>query len=272
MENNYEECLLDDAKIIMIKILKEIHRVCEKHNIKYFISDGTLLGAVRHGGFIPWDDDIDISMLREDYDKFINIGSNELKEEFFLQTADTDKDYNVYGTPLKVRHKNSIYREKWDVYKGRYSGIFVDIFPFDKVPDKELKRKFQFKLSKALITSKLKINFSDGVNLKSIARSSTQLLGKCINYKFIRKILHSTLKWNNDSKSNKVKYGVELVWDLELPIEAIFPLKPIKFEGDTFWGPNDPDKVLSIQYGDYMKLPPESERATHAEYIAIKKN
>ena len=103
MENNietynkdaYEDLSLRDAQMLMVEILEDVHNLCEKHGLKYFLDGGTLIGAVRHKGFIPWDDDIDIGMPREDYEKFIEIAKKELPDNLFLQTFETDKYYDV---------------------------------------------------------------------------------------------------------------------------------------------------------------------------------
>ena len=107
-EENYEELNLRDAQIIMLNILKEIDKICKKHNLIYFLDGGTLLGAVRHKGFIPWDDDVDIGMPREDYRKFLKIAQKELPDYLFLQTFETDKYYDIYQVPSKVRDNRTL--------------------------------------------------------------------------------------------------------------------------------------------------------------------
>lgn len=273
VKDDYEvvPCSLKEAQGIMIDILKEVHRICEKHDIKYFLTDGTLLGAVRHKGFIPWDDDLDISMVREDYNKFKEIAPKELSKEFFMQTVETDPKYDLYNIPLKIRHNGSMLIELEEEGKEYHNGIYIDIFPFDKVPESKFKYKIQATLSKTLLLMKMKITFSDGVNPKSIFRSFIQLIGKCISYKRVRKILHSTLKWSKDSNSGKLYHGVDLIWTYEFKEEEIFPLKKIKFGEEEFWAPNKPHEVLTEIYGNYMELPPEDKRQYHAQFMGIKK-
>lgn len=264
-------CSLQEAQGVMIDILKEVHRICEKHDIKYFISDGSLLGAIRHKGFIPWDDDLDISMIREDYNKFMEVAPKELSEEFFMQTFDTDPKYNLYHIPLKVRHNNSVLIEIDEDKSGYHNGIYIDIFPFDKVPDSKWKHKLQSTLSRVLLISKMKITFSDGVNLKSIFRAILQFIFKAVRYKTIKKILFSTIKWSENSNSHRYYHGVDLLWDYEYTEEELFPLKEVDFEGEKFWAPNKPHEILTKLYGDYMQLPPEDKRQYHAQFIGLKK-
>ena len=111
-DDEYVDLGLRDALKLMTEILKEVHKICEKHNIKYFLDAGTLIGAVRHKGFIPWDDDLDIGMLREDYRKFLEIAKKELPDNLFLQTFDSDENYDIYQVPCKIRYNNTLFIQK----------------------------------------------------------------------------------------------------------------------------------------------------------------
>lgn len=115
----------------MLEILVEVDRVCKQYNIKYVLDSGTLLGAVRHQGFIPWDDDIDIAMLREDYDRFCEVAKTALKEKFVFETMHTCKDFsNIFGKVFDVSTK---YVQKNTKHLNMPQGIFLDIFPVDNV-------------------------------------------------------------------------------------------------------------------------------------------
>lgn len=263
-------CTLKEAQAIMLSILKEVDRICEKHGIKYFLEGGTLLGAIRHEGFIPWDDDLDISMLREDYERFIQVASKELSDEFFLQTMETDPYYNIYHIPLKVRHNGSIFIEDQEDKEKYHNGIYIDIFPIDRVPESRLKYIFQSKLSKLLLTMKMSISTKDAYSLKFLGRTSMQLIGKLISGKVITRILTSTLKWNRESNSKRFTYGPELIWGNIYNEEDLFPLRKAKFEDSEFWIPNNAHAILTNYYGNYMELPPEDKRTAHAKFIGIK--
>lgn len=120
---------------VEIDILFQIKEICDRHNIKWFVEGGTLLGAVRHKGFIPWDDDIDIDMFREDYERFIFFAKQELKAPYFLQTHETDS-LSMYGH-AKVRNSQTMSMQVFE-HENQLDynqGIFVDIFPLDKAPD-----------------------------------------------------------------------------------------------------------------------------------------
>ena len=121
---------------VQLDLLNEFDRVCKKHNLKYILDWGTLLGAIRHNGFIPWDDDVDVSMLREDYDKLMEIGPKEFKHPYFLQNHYTDKNYSDCVTKLRRSDTTSILSVDVSFrYKLAYNkGIFIDIFVFDNLP------------------------------------------------------------------------------------------------------------------------------------------
>ena len=128
MENKND---IKSLQLICLEILKEIDRVCKKHNILYWLDSGSMLGAVRHNGFIPWDDDLDIAMFRDDYNRFLEIASKELKENYFLQTHQTDSEYPLFFA--KVRRNNTFIDEKRYRRLNIHKGIYVDIFPVDKL-------------------------------------------------------------------------------------------------------------------------------------------
>lgn len=127
------------AQLLMIKILKEVHRICTENNIKYFLHFGTLIGAVRHNGFIPWDDDIDVGMLRPDYERFLQIVKNKLGNDFIFQNSSNDRGFAYCFS--KIMLKDTIWIEQSSVQTSKkYNGIYIDVFPFDKVPADENKR------------------------------------------------------------------------------------------------------------------------------------
>lgn len=133
---------LRQLQLSELEILKEFVRICEKHHLKYVLTGGTLLGAVRHGGFIPWDDDIDVAMLRADYDRFAQLCKDELGPKFFYQSPATDPYY--FLTYAKIRKNGTeIYEERFRKAKF-HKGIFIDIFPLDFCPKPGLLCHFLF--------------------------------------------------------------------------------------------------------------------------------
>ena len=124
---------LRELQLVELEILLEVDRVCRENGIEYFLDGGTALGAVRHGGFIPWDDDIDIGMTRENYEKFLEIAPEKLKNDYFLQTRKTDKKAPYMYA--KVRKNGTVFMEWNKRNLDMHHGIYIDIFPYDNVPD-----------------------------------------------------------------------------------------------------------------------------------------
>ena len=155
----FEEEIRNDYKIssemkkvwaVELDLLVELDRVCKKYDIKYWLEGGTLLGAIRHNGFIPWDDDIDVGMLRPDYDKLINIAltTNEFKHPYFLQCAYNDDGYARGHAQLRNSETTAILNMEKDSDIKFNQGIFIDIFVFDTIPDDENERITQLKFLK----------------------------------------------------------------------------------------------------------------------------
>ena len=140
---NYSADELDMIQKLELKILKEIIRICKKENIEYFLIGGSALGAIRHEGFIPWDDDIDVGMTRENYDNFLKVAEQYLGEEFYLQSPSFDRQSPYSYSKLML--KGTLFLEYAQRNLKTQSGIYVDIFPFDEVPDNESENERQFK-------------------------------------------------------------------------------------------------------------------------------
>lgn len=240
-----------------IEILDEIVRVCDENDIKYFIIFGTLLGAVRHKGFIPWDDDIDVAMLRDDYERFLEIAPKKLKEKFFLDNINNSNDWYLHFS--KVKNRNTIFEEELSLgFKGG-KNIFVDIFPIDYVKDNHLSKKIVIKekfvefLSSVMRTRTFKKKESRKALIVSKFMSN-KMAAKLIDKICISKI--------------KTDYLMSYSWGLSdtffAPKNIFFPLKKIEFEGKKYSAPKNHKDVLTILYGkNYMQLPPVEERTTH---------
>ena len=253
---------------VEVEILDEIDRVCKQYDIKYFFVGGTLLGAVRHKGFIPWDDDIDIAMLREDYNKFIKVCLDDkvLSEKYFLHSSETDKNY--WLPYIKVRKNTTTFCEKDLINVNTHKGIFVDIFPYDNV-------KYRFSIF-------LKIR---GLVVRSIiqtifVKKKICKFNECHNKKivFLMQFLPSKmliklrnylmLKDNNKNAKEITAFcGAYNIIAETLKKEEIFPLQEISFEKKKYPCYKNTNYYLKKIYGDYMTLPKKSNRKAHMPEI-----
>lgn len=277
-EEHTNETILRQSQLIMLRMLKIVDYICEKNSIDYWLDSGTLLGAVRHGGFIPWDDDIDIAMPREHYERFIKIVEQELPEDLYFKCYDiTENPKHTWGN---VIDKNSRIIEKGA--EDHVSGLYIDIFPFDSYSDNFFKRNFSEKLHKHLfiksflVNAPLKKPFFKGSNLpKNIVRllSRLTIIFSILNHKKIYNLSLKSREERISSMKNNPKtnygYGTDILnWDKVYGSEVIYPLKKMKFEDGEFSVPNNCHSFLVTQYGgSYMTPPPEYNRYTHFNHV-----
>lgn len=245
-----------------LTILCAIRDICEKHNIDYWLDGGTCLGAVRHGGFIPWDDDIDIAMRKEDIKRFAEAAKKELPEGLFLQTTETDPTYNSPIT--KVRDTNSFMVEYGDDFSKPYQkGLFVDIFPM--IPYPSFSKSMCKRIAKGFCKANNIIKKSHVYSWRSIAELFWFGTKRYL-YLMLWNIACLILKRNTYYSNTLAENGYGIMHRTD----SIFPLRPINFEGETFCGPANPDAYLKDLYNDYMQLPPEDKRKGHAVFYMDK--
>lgn len=242
-----------------LEILDEIVRVCNKHHLRYYLAEGTLLGAVRHHGFIPWDDDLDIAMPREDYDKFIEICQTELDERFYVHSRETDENYWLIFA--KVRKKGTLMDEfnirKLSVLKG----IYVDVFPLDSVTTgKSTLKRFRTKCIKKIYAL---ICYKKGLDLPVTPLIRMVLfLTKPVSIRGLSKFAEKLMRKQNHYKTNYyVNYGSYYKTEKQTILKNKYePAVELMFEGKPYTVPHDYDYVLRRIYGDYMQLPPVEKR------------
>ncbi|RHB86906.1 LicD family protein [Streptococcus lutetiensis] len=260
---------IDKIHELDLVISEELKRICEKHDIKYFMIAGTLLGAVRHKGFIPWDDDMDFGMLREDFDKFISVCNHELdKDKFYLETMEGSKNYPYNFAKIRLKNTKIIEEFSKDSLTEE-KGIFIDIFPMDFVSSKKLKRAFQFKifwLARNLLL--IKLNYASEHKKKKLSFKLLKFLLFLLPVKFLKNIKKKSIEIANNEDVSTVRkvvtsdgaYGLKRETLEKKWIDVIIQYP---FE-DTFYpGIAKYDDYLSYFYGDYMKLPPKNERNQH---------
>lgn len=251
-----------------IEILNEIDRICNEHDINYFLVGGTLLGAARHGGFIPWDDDIDIGMTRADYNKFIKVCKKDLNNRFILDNCiNNGKIWHLYS---KFKLKDTILLEPLMMDYDINHGIWVDIFPYDNVNEinsfsHKLRNKFRLLMTILLFR---KLNFIKESRFNDNHKHLSKVIGfilKLFPVVFFTKTSNYVISM---SKNNNSRYISSMTGTLTMEKEThlrekIFPLSKIKFGDKEYWCPNDYDYMLTRQYGDYMQIPPQEKRITH---------
>lgn len=246
-EYNREKTSLRDLQLRMLDMLKFIDDICKKNNISYWLSSGTLLGAIRHKGFIPWDDDCDIEMLREDYDKLIKILKNDPNGKYVIQTTETDRDY-LYPF-AKLRDLSTILVCDENIYdSNKYRGAFIDIFPLESYP---------FWILRFCAGIQYKILFPLYAFLKG--NKAAQVL----KY-FVVNFLFPLIRFLSKKKRDYYTHTLGVPFYLKRRYKMdIYPLISIEFENYNFPSPNDYDSYLKNLYGNYNKIPPINERHTH---------
>lgn len=249
-----------------------IDKLCKKYNLKYYLVGGTLLGAIRHKGYIPWDDDIDIGMIREDYNKLIDILSKEKKDKYFLQNFITDPEYPRYIS--KVRINGTQFIEGYLKDYKMHHGIFIDIFPLDKIKDKNDK-KLDFRVNCARKILVLRIirngHIEQMTKNKRIAAKMLRPFTFLIPLRFYNSLLDYIYGYENSRDVNYVtNFGSQYGWRKQtFPIDVYGGGTYLEFEGHQFMAPAKWDVILKSLYGDYMKLPPEEKRNSGHDVVHI---
>ena len=245
---------------VELRLMQTVINICDAENIDYFLIGGSLLGAIRHHGFIPWDDDIDIGMRRDDYQRFIALANRHLDpEQFFLQTGASDPDYGL--SYMKLLDVTTYIEEKNNV-NNAFKGVFVDIFPFDKIPDDEALRRSQmvhFRLEDAAILLKLNYNFVKTPLRNLLTKRTAQQLAEVNAHKQDREG-YMRLYEQSDSRTYK-NLASQYDYDKEiLSYQELTELELAPFESLQVKIPRAYDQILTRMYGNYMQLPPVDQR------------
>ncbi|MSU82550.1 LicD family protein [Anaerobutyricum soehngenii] len=260
MNAEQEKRKLQDTILI---IAKEIDKICKENNIDYFMDGGTQLGAIRHRGFIPWDDDFDIGMKRIEYDRFINVCQQSLnKKKFHLET---EKDIGYGFAFAKIHLKGTEIIENFSQNANVDHGIFVDIFPYDNIPDSDLKRTLflaENHILKNLIW--VKAGYGSAEQKRKLSYFVFSLVGKFFSLKWLKSRRSKLVcKYNNKITeycftSDYPKNHLQTKW--------LDNRKLYSFENLSFYGLIDYDSFLRMLYGNYMQLPPPEQRIVHSKY------
>lgn len=253
---------LRKLQLIELEILKEVDKICKKHNIVYYMAEGSLLGTIRHNGFIPWDDDLDIAMLRSDYEKFLKIAPKEISKKYKIQHFTTIKNY--WSPFIKVRYlDNSEYAQKHIEHLTDHNGPLLDIFPIDSVPNenspKQYIQAFKVKLYRGMLGLKL---YRKPKNLKTYI---VWFLAKFYTIKNLHQKLDKTFKkYNNENNPYLVNLASYYNYKKQTFSKDFYGTpRYVKFEDIMVPVPKEAEKILTKIYGeDYTNIPPIEKRIT----------
>lgn len=262
---------LSKIQNIEIDVLKEVDAICRKHDIPYSLGYGTLIGCIRHKGFIPWDDDIDICVFRKDMEKFKKACQEELSDKYFYQSHDTDKEYCYLWD--KIRVNDTLFKE---TFLGKYNmhhGMFIDVFPIDNISDSKFQYMRQYYAFRFYKTG-LMVKYVDHKARSGKKRIFAEIL-RIAYAPFSREFLYKqSVKHMTKYSDKKTKRSINFAGARH--INTFFPrryyeqLMEKEFAGNQFFVPKKYHQMLTKFYGNYMEFPPVEDRKTVHDLLALK--
>lgn len=272
-EGFYIKPMMKRAWAAQLEILQEIDRICQRNNIEYFASSGTLLGAIRHGGYIPWDDDLDIEMKRLDYERFLKIAAEELPEGYGISSPACDSKWDVPFARVLNTYIIPLQGERLQQFHGFPMQAGVDIFPIDYLPVDQSEEDMMLSLFRAvymLARSWDKDEMSETEKMESLRAVETYCNVQFTQDKSYRQQLWiladriSSMYWdaNIEAKEVSMVYMLESRQDFRMPVSCYKDVKRVSFENTTIPIPAGYDQILTVLYGeDYMT--PKQGAAEH---------
>ncbi len=261
---------IKEIREILLNLACEVKRICEENNLRYYLSGGTLLGAVRHKGFIPWDDDIDMHMPRPDYERFIEIYSKSGGNNILYAQETNDKYLYSF---IKIAAKNTLLYEK-GAKNGVDMGVYLDIFPIDGLGEsmedahkvfKKIKMPIDLLMSYRVDKWRKNVPF-----YKNCLVCGAYLVAKLFGHKYLSKKIKDLALTYKFDESSYVGSFVDEVGDRRIHKKEFYDGKcELEFEGITFSVPKEYKTILKMFYGDYMKLPPKEKQVLTHNYEAF---
>ena len=259
---NVSEKDKENIQIQEMKILKEFDRLCRGNGLKYSVAYGTMIGAVRHKGFIPWDDDVDVWMQRSDIGKLKEICKTQMNENFFYQTNETDSEY--FYLLDKIRENNTVFRESFVSKYKIHHGVYIDIFPLDYMPDNLVHRYFHYlhyRFYRAGLMAKyLDINYRTG--LKKVMARLVRIAYAPFSVEFLYKKANKTASKYDKKTGYLANLASASAWRDVFPASIYEKVSSVPFEDMEVLCIDEYDRYLTDIYGAYMKLPPVERRNT----------
>lgn len=253
-----------------LKILKEIDRICRKYRIQYQLDAGTLLGAVRHKGAIPWDDDADIAMTRKNYEAFVKVVKRELPPEMsFLDYRDFQGGKAFYDFTPRIIYNNSRTDEdtaEMQYYEGKLNHLWVDLFILDELPKNGVAAAFTRMIHTVIYGLSMghrhHLDYSKYQGVQKAAVAGLAAVGKCIPMKALFVLQEKAAKMSNKGKSGLLYYSNYQPDYLYVTLEKEWcdRVTDLEFDGEMLMAPENWHEVLTWIYGEYQKLPPEEQR------------
>lgn len=262
--NKTDDETLEHIKSVELMILKDFIRICDDNDIEYYLIYGTQIGAIRHQGFIPWDDDVDVIMFRKDYEKFLKVMEENPNDKYTIFDSRYDEEYFFQFGRMSLN--GTYWAEYWDNQVSFKLGIHIDLFILDHLPDNAIKRKLFIQrcyyLARLYSISVLKFdNYSPAVNL--VLNTVHKMLNVIrLNPKHFQKKLYKLFRKYESDSGNYVT-DLTLIEKVTFKREDYKPPKKSKFEDIEANIPNNDYNTLTPIYGDYMEIPPEEKRVAH---------
>lgn len=265
MKENGVVNTLQEHQGALYELLMEFDRVCRELDVKYTLFSGTLLGAVRHKGFIPWDDDLDVIMLRKDYDKFLKYADNILNSKRFYLQKEFSEHFPMFFSKLRINGTTCL-EKYYPRDEKTHMGVYMDIFPCDNAAGSELGRKIQFYASKVVIAKSLwKRGYITDSNKKKLFMKACRCLP---NKPFL-----SIVKRKKSSKTVHSFFGAASDYEKNIyPLEWLADTIKMSFEGGEFPVSSHYHKLLTSIYGDYMAEPSEEDKRCKVHAVMVDLN
>lgn len=266
-----ENTSLRKLQLTELEILKEVVRICKEENIKYYLMGGTFLGAVRHKGFIPWDDDIDISMSRKDYDKFFEIAPKKLKNQYIYKNFKKDNENTIYFSRVE---DSSVKIEDTSAINTRTRSAWIDIFPLDGMPNNIIMRqlhKIRLLYRRLILQySQFSIIVNQDLPNRPLHEKILIKIGNVLKVekhldtkKSMKKLDKALRKYDYDKSKYVVNFMGAYKFKEMFKKEIYNNTAEYDFENQKLIAPKEYHIVLSQMYGDYMKIPPEHQQNKH---------
>ena len=267
MENS---SVLKELQQVELGIYKEVVKICDKYSLTYYMSAGTFLGAVRHKGFIPWDDDMDMRMPRTDYEKLISVLPHELSKPYVLKHYSRDKSVHRYFA--RVENEN-VHFQRTHTVKPQINNAWIDIFPLDGMPDNRIHKAFRkFYLMHRKLWMQLSV-FDEIIDIKKKRPLRERIIiffamhtpiQRCLSWdKLVRKMDKALKAYPLDKSDVYMNFCSAYKYKDIIPKALYGKGAMYQFEDTELRGPEDYDSFLKILYGDYMKMPPLEARNKH---------